>query len=89
MPGWNGFDVLKQLKAQGSKIPQVVFVTAYDQYAIKAFEVRALDYLLKPVDEDRLKATLERIKVALGGSRSKSAARPTSSNKSFWNWSQN
>ncbi|CUS49030.1 MAG: two component signal transduction system LytT family response regulator [Idiomarinaceae bacterium HL-53] len=66
MPGWNGFDVLKQLKAQGSKIPQVVFVTAYDQYAIKAFEVRALDYLLKPVDEDRLKATLERIKVALG-----------------------
>ncbi|RTE87199.1 MULTISPECIES: LytTR family DNA-binding domain-containing protein [Gammaproteobacteria] len=61
MPGWNGFDVLKQIKERELPMPKVVFVTAYDQYAIKAFEVRALDYLLKPVDEDRLMATLARI----------------------------
>jgi len=66
MPGTNGFDVLKKLKAQyeldGSQMPAVVFVTAYDHYAIRAFEVRAIDYLLKPVDEERLAEALDRIK---------------------------
>ncbi|HEU0016456.1 MAG TPA: response regulator, partial [Longimicrobium sp.] len=58
MPELDGFGVLRELEAEG--LPQVVFVTAYDRYAIKAFEVHALDYLLKPYTPDRLKGTLRR-----------------------------
>src|SRR5690554_1279296 len=61
MPGWSGFDVLKALKEQDKPMPAIIFVTAYDQYAIRAFEVRALDYLLKPVDEERLAAAIKRV----------------------------
>lgn len=61
MPGMNGFEVLREVKAKGAALPVVVFVTAYDQYAIKAFEVRAIDYLLKPVDHDRLAQALKRV----------------------------
>ncbi|CAB0149985.1 Transcriptional regulatory protein YehT [Pseudidiomarina piscicola] len=61
MPGMNGFELLREVKARGLELPVVVFVTAYDQYAIKAFEVRAIDYLLKPVDHDRLQQTLTRV----------------------------
>jgi len=57
MPGLNGFEVLEQLDIT----PHVIFVTAYDEYAIKAFEVNALDYLLKPVDLDRLKKSIQSI----------------------------
>ncbi len=57
MPGLSGFDLLKQL----DEIPLVVFVTAYDEYAIKAFEVDALDYILKPVDPQRLNEALKKI----------------------------
>jgi two-component system, LytTR family, response regulator len=57
MPGMNGFDMLKKL----DEIPKVVFVTAYDEFALKAFEVKALDYLLKPVDPERLKETLQKV----------------------------
>lgn len=57
MPGLSGFDLLKQL----NEIPLVVFVTAYDEYAIKAFEVDALDYILKPVDPERLNEALKKI----------------------------
>lgn len=65
MPGLNGFDVLRKISQESEQMPLVVFVTAYDQYAIRAFEVRALDYLLKPVDEDRLEQALQRISNAL------------------------
>lgn len=58
MPGGSGFDVLEQLDS----VPQVIFTTAFDQYAIQAFEVNALDYLLKPIAPDRLAAALERAK---------------------------
>lgn len=51
MPGMTGFEMLKHLE----EIPRVIFVTAYDEYALKAFEVNALDYILKPVDPERLK----------------------------------
>lgn len=61
MPGWSGFDVLREIKAADQAMPFVVFVTAYDQYAIRAFEVRALDYLLKPVDEERLAQAIEKV----------------------------
>ncbi len=51
MPGMTGIEVLEQL--DGGRIPEVIFVTAYDQYALRAFEHHALDYLLKPFDDDR------------------------------------
>jgi len=60
MPGMSGFDVLTQLPQES--IPMVVFVTAYDQYAVRAFEAKAVDYLLKPVDEGRFAATLDRVR---------------------------
>ncbi|GAA0819071.1 LytTR family DNA-binding domain-containing protein [Colwellia sp. D2M02] len=62
MPGLNGFDVIESVIEQGLKMPVVVFVTAFDQYAIKAFEVHALDYILKPADESRLNQTMEKIR---------------------------
>ncbi len=62
MPGLNGFQVLESIIEQGLAMPVVVFVTAFDQYALKAFEVHALDYLLKPADEERLEQTIDKIK---------------------------
>lgn len=59
MPGQSGFDLLASL---AGPLPHVIFTTAYDQYALKAFEVNALDYLLKPVSEPRLAAALAKIK---------------------------
>lgn len=59
MPVMDGFQVIQVLLHAG-EMPLVVFATAYDQYAIKAFEVNALDYLLKPIEKDRLEAALER-----------------------------
>jgi len=61
MPGKNGFELLQEL----DKAPIVIFTTAYDEYAIKAFEVNALDYLLKPIEEDRLKHAIEQVRERL------------------------
>lgn len=58
MPGMGGFDVLAEIGGRGC--PFVIFTTAYDQYALRAFEVHALDYVLKPFDETRLAAALDR-----------------------------
>ncbi len=68
MPGMSGFEVLAHLPQES--LPLVVFVTAYDQYAIQAFEARAIDYLLKPIDEVRFTAALARVREYL---RSRSA----------------
>lgn len=57
MPGKTGFDLLAEL----DRAPQVIFTTAYDEYALKAFEVNALDYLLKPVEPRRLADTMEKL----------------------------
>ncbi|EZH71940.1 hypothetical protein ATO12_04795 [Aquimarina atlantica] len=57
MPDMNGFNVIAQLQHK----PYVIFTTAYDTYALKAFEINAVDYLLKPFDEERLYITLERV----------------------------
>jgi len=62
MPGMDGMGVVRQLRDLGIDLPHFVFVTAYDQYAIEAFRVEALDYLLKPVDKGRLAETIERAK---------------------------
>ena len=56
MPGMNGFDVLEEIEEE----PYVIFVTAYDQHAIKAFEKNAVDYLLKPLDEERFRVAIDR-----------------------------
>ncbi len=60
MPELDGFGVLRRLNS--SRVPCVIFVTAYDQYALKAFEVHALDYLLKPFDRRRFQKALDRAK---------------------------
>src|SRR5690606_37407181 len=66
MPGLDGFGVLAELDARGG-LPHVVFVTAYDAYAVRAFEVHAIDYLLKPFSEERFARALERIKERIRG----------------------
>ena len=58
MPGMTGFDMLKKL----DYIPHVIFVTAYDEFALKAFEVNALDYVLKPIDPVRLSEAIEKLR---------------------------
>ena len=60
MPGGTGFDLLAQLDT----VPRIVFTTAYDQYAVKAFDVNALDYLLKPIEPERLANALRKIQAA-------------------------
>jgi two-component system LytT family response regulator len=64
MPGMTGFDVMKSLHDDMATEdwPIVVFVTAYDQYALKAFEVHALDYLLKPVNDERLQDCITKVR---------------------------
>jgi two-component system LytT family response regulator len=59
MPGGSGFDLLTRLE----EAPQVIFTTAYDQHAVRAFEVSALDYLLKPIEPERLAAALAKVSV--------------------------
>jgi len=63
MPGMDGFAVLKKLLEKKTRMPQVVFATAYDQYAVRAFEVNAVDYLLKPFDLARVRRTIEKAKL--------------------------
>jgi two-component system LytT family response regulator len=61
MPGLGGFDVLDAF--QNQQLPRIIFVTAYDQYAVRAFDVHALDYLLKPFDRERFMTAWERAKI--------------------------
>ncbi|WOH38442.1 LytTR family DNA-binding domain-containing protein [Thalassotalea fonticola] len=61
MPEINGFQVVQALEEMHEKMPLIIFVTAFDQYAIKAFEIHALDYLLKPVDHDRLEDAIIKV----------------------------
>lgn len=65
MPGMTGFEVIDAIGVEA--MPAVVFVTAYDEYALRAFEVEAIDYLLKPFDEDRLRRALQRAEKRLHG----------------------
>jgi two-component system LytT family response regulator/two-component system response regulator LytT len=62
MPGLDGFAVIKKLVERKLRIPQIVFATAYDHYAVQAFEVSAVDYLLKPFDKTRVAKAIERAK---------------------------
>ena len=78
MPGLDGFAVIKRLKehndarahahpAEREPLPQFVFATAYDQYAVRAFDVNAVDYLLKPFDRNRVEQAVERVKMRIAG----------------------
>jgi two-component system, LytTR family, response regulator LytT len=65
MPGLDGFAVIKKLLDKAVRMPQVVFATAFDQYAVRAFEVNAIDYLLKPFDRARVLKTIEKARVRI------------------------
>lgn len=65
MPGLDGFGVIKRLLDKKFPIPKIVFATAFDQYAVKAFEVNAVDYLLKPFDRKRVAQSVEKVRSKL------------------------
>ncbi|MDT4967595.1 MAG: two-component system, LytTR family, response regulator [Acidobacteriota bacterium] len=65
MPELNGFDVLEAIGAE--RMPSVIFVTAYDKYALRAFEVHAVDYLLKPLDGERFIGAMQRARLQIEG----------------------
>ena len=68
MPGLDGFGVIKKLLDKKISLPQIVFATAYDQYAVKAFEVNAVDYILKPFDKKRVNQAVEKARKRVQGS---------------------
>lgn len=65
MPGLDGFGVIKRLLEKKIRVPEIVFATAYDHYAVHAFEVNAVDYVLKPFDKGRIAKAIQRAKRAL------------------------
>ena len=73
MPGLDGLSVARKVIERGGKLPHFVFVTAFDQYAVEAFEVNAADYLLKPIEEARLARSLERTRKAQAAPESETA----------------
>jgi two-component system, LytTR family, response regulator AlgR len=83
MPGMDGIDVARAL-SDSAVDPAVVFVTAFDNFAVAAFDVAAIDYLMKPVDPDRLARALERVRAHIAGGRP-SGGRPASAHvEEFW-----
>jgi len=70
MPGLDGFQVVTKLLEQSAKMPLVIFVTAFEEHALKAFEIHAQDYLLKPADEDRISRALDRVREKLANEES-------------------
>jgi len=78
MPGLDGFAVLKKVLGAGRRaaLPQIVFATAFDQYAVKAFEVNAVDYLLKPFDQKRVLRTLEKVRARLADAHAENGQAP-------------
>ncbi|HEY5086376.1 MAG TPA: response regulator, partial [Gemmatimonadaceae bacterium] len=69
MPEMDGFAMLRDLGADGLSLPLIVFVTAYDDYALRAFDVQATGYLLKPIDDERFDRTIARVRRQLDGER--------------------
>jgi two-component system LytT family response regulator/two-component system response regulator LytT len=67
MPGLDGIGVIRKLREKGIPLPHFVMATAYEDYAVEAFQVEAMDYLLKPIDKDRLAESVERARRAIGG----------------------
>src|SRR6266849_2150333 len=65
MPGLNGLGVIKKLVDRKLKVPHIIFATAYDNYAVNAFEVNAVEYVLKPFDKGRISKAMQRAKKML------------------------
>src|SRR5712671_5507048 len=65
MPGLDGLGVVRQLRENGIELPHIIFSTAFDQYAVEAFRLEAMDYLLKPIERNRLAETIERARRAI------------------------
>jgi len=80
MPGKSGFDLLEEL----TTVPEVVFTTAYDQYAVKAFELNALDYLVKPLRDERFAKTIEKVKIELAEKVELKSPNFTNASKDFY-----
>jgi len=74
MPGLDGLGVARRLREKDAELPYIIFVTAYDQHAVEAFRLEALDYLLKPVDKGRLAETIERARRVIQERKSPEAA---------------
>jgi|SRR5579863_4094923 len=72
MPGLDGFGVIKKLLDRKLPLPKIVFSTAFDQYAVKAFEVNAVDYLLKPFDKKRVAQSVQRARAKMEGNNASS-----------------
>jgi two-component system response regulator AlgR len=86
MPGMDGIDVAREIGRTAAR-PAVIFVTAFDQFAVSAFEVEAVDYLVKPVDPKRLERALERARAHLHGRGNEAAAAPAEEGRyldEFW-----
>lgn len=62
MPGYNGFELLEKLDSSQKNLPEIVFITAYDEFALQAFDVHAIDYLMKPFDTKRFEMALGKVK---------------------------
>src|SRR5438067_2420504 len=76
MPGLDGMGVVRSLRAKDGEAPHFIFVTAYDQYAVEAFRLEALDYLLKPLDKGRLAETVERARRIIQDKKTTETAAP-------------
>ncbi len=72
MPGLDGFGVIKKLLDKKVPLPKIVFATAFDQYAVKAFEVNAIDYLLKPFDKKRVAQSVQKARIKVEANSSSS-----------------
>ena len=80
MPGLTGFELLERLERAAA----VVFTTAYDRYALDAFEVNSVDYLLKPIEPERLDRALDKLAAACAASRGRTSARWRASSRRSW-----
>src|SRR6185436_11160486 len=83
MPGMDGIDVARALSASAVD-PAIVFVTAFDNFAVAAFDVAAIDYLMKPVEPERLERALERVRAHISGGRRHAAGPASTHVEEFW-----
>jgi two-component system response regulator AlgR len=83
MPGMDGIDVARALSTSAVD-PAIVFVTAFDNFAVAAFDVAAIDYLMKPVEPDRLERALDRVRAYVAGGRREGAAPRSGHVEEFW-----
>ncbi len=83
MPGLDGLSVLRRLREEHIDPPHVIFSTAYDQFAVEAFRLEAMDYILKPVERERLEATIERARRAISERYAEPSPLPQKSGASF------